>query len=111
MGLTFGRANLWDRRHLSGANLARWAGVRIWKDEKGCIGKLSGSIRGSLTDPLISEAGRKFLADLLVQITDAQLHDLFEIARFDQPSNESLDRWITVFKAKRDQIVNVHCPS
>ena len=110
LGLTFGRANLWDRARLSGANLERWAAVPIWKDGQVCVGKLSGSARGSLADPPISEGGRQFLADLLVQLSDQQLHDLFEIARFDRQKGESIDRWVTVFKHKRDEIVSMRCP-
>ena len=42
---------------------------------------------GTLGDPAISEAGRKFLADLLVQLTDQQVRDLFEVARVDRRVN------------------------
>ncbi len=59
---------------------------------------------------MISEAGRKFLADLLVQLTDAQLHDLFDVARFGERSNVPIDAWVDVFKKKRQEIVSVTCP-
>jgi hypothetical protein len=72
-----------------------------------------------LGDPKISEEGRQFLADLLIQLTDEQLHDLFAVARVDQrsrkpDSNEppaSIDEWVAAFKHKRDAIVTNHCRS
>ena len=110
VGLTFGRANLLNEKRLSGMNLDRWSGVRVWKDPKACVGKLSASATGTLSDPTISGAGRKFLADLLVQLTDAQLHDMFEVARFGQRGDASIDQWVAAFKQKRDEIIGVTCP-
>jgi len=111
VGLTFGRANEFNRSRLSGVNFERWSGLRVWKDPKACVGKLSGSATGTLTDPRISEAGRKFLADLLVQLSDVQLHDMFEVARFGQPGDASIDQWVAAFKHKRDEIVGLTCPA
>jgi len=110
-GLTFGRANLLNTNQASGAVYDRWAAVPIWKDPKKCVGKLSGSLSGTLTDPVISEAGRKFLADLLVQLTDGQIHDMFDVARFGQRSNVPIDAWVDLFKKKRQEIVAVKCPA
>ncbi len=111
IGLTFGRANLLNANQASGANFDRWAAVPVWKDPTRCIGKLSGSITGTLTDPVITEAGRKFLADLLVQLTDAQIRDMFEVARFDQRSTVPIDSWVDLFKKKRQEIATTTCPS
>ena len=92
----------------------------MWKgDAAACIGHLGKSQSGTLGDPKISEAGRKFLADLLLQLTDQQLRDLFEVARVDQRSRRpnsaeppaSVDEWVTVFKHKRDEIVSNRCSS
>jgi hypothetical protein len=71
----------------------------------------------TLENPRISEEGRQFLANLLAQLTDAQLHDLFEVARFPQrwdrrenPENAAtVDQWVDAFEKKRDTIVNHHC--
>jgi predicted glycoside hydrolase/deacetylase ChbG (UPF0249 family) len=71
-----------------------------------------------LDDPPISEAGRQFLADLLMQLTDAQLHDMFEAARVTlrlrDPHDISsgfptIDEWVAAFKEKRREIVEHHC--
>ena len=90
--------------------------VPVWTDRTGCVGNLAPSQSGSLENPLISEAGRKFLADLLVQLSDRQLHDLFEAARFSQRKSASVraatsEQWVEAFKKKRDQVVNRSCSS
>jgi hypothetical protein len=80
---------------------------------------MSKSFGGTLADPKISEAGRQFLADLLVQLTDEQLRDLFEVARVDRRSRKpgstepaaTLDEWVTAFKSKREEIVTTRCTS
>ena len=110
-GLTFGRANLLNSNQESGAVYARWAAVPVWKDPKRCVGKLSGSLTGTLTDPVISEAGRKFLADLLMQLTDSQVHDMFDAGRFGQRSTVTVDQWVDLFKKKRQEIVAARCPA
>jgi hypothetical protein len=109
IGLTFGRANEFSRNEASGANFGRWAAVPVWKDATRCVGDLRSSFRSTLSDPLISDAGRKFLADLLVQLSDSQLRDMFEVARFDQYSKTPIAKWVEAFKAKRDEIVNRRC--
>ena len=58
----------------------------------------------------ISEPGRQFLADLLAQLSDAQIQDLFEVARVTQRDpGATLADWVRAFKAKRDEIANRHC--
>ena len=89
----------------------------IWRDISRCEGNLPKSHTGTLENPIISEAGRTFLADLIVQLTDRQLHDLFEIARVESRSRKpgtteppaSIDEWTTAFKAKRSAIVMARC--
>jgi hypothetical protein len=71
---------------------------------------LSKSNTGTLGNPHISEAGRKFLADLLVQLTDQQVRDLFEVAQVDRRhAGASVDDWIAAFNQKRNEIVSHHC--
>ena len=114
LGLTFGRANLFNRNTVGSVNFEQWSQVPVWTDSPSCIGNLAPSQSGSLDSPRIGEAGRKFLADLLVQLSDGQLLDLFEAARFSQRKTSSVraattDQWVDAFKAKRDQIVNRTC--
>lgn len=121
LGLTFGHGSMLNKNKDS-VSLANWREVPIWKDPAQCVARLKGSFTGSLSNPKISEAGRAFLAGLLVQLTDAQLRDAFETARVKRrPSDPSsdpskdgppagVDEWVTAFKAKRAQIVDKHCP-
>ena len=64
----------------------------------------------------ISEAGRKFLADLLAQLSDKQITDMFTAARVDRfhrhaERNPPISEWVRVFKKKRDEIAGARCPS
>ena len=68
----------------------------------------------------MSEAGRRFLADLLGQLSDAQIRDMFAAGTIDKrgwPSprhyknNGTIDQWMQAFKGRRDEVVNHHCPS
>jgi hypothetical protein len=111
VGLTFGKADLFNRNSKASVNLENWASQSVWEDPAECRGELSRSWTGTIGHPRISEAGRKFLADLLAQLSDAQLRDLFEVARFPQRSGKSADNWVSVFKKKRNEIASVTCPS
>jgi hypothetical protein len=118
-GLTFGHANYLNLTTTGSVNFEAWAKTPVWRDAAACVGHLSRSATGTLGDPKISEAGRQFLADLLGQLTDRQLHDLFDVARVDLRSRKpnssapaaTVDEWVAAFKQKRDEIVNHHCPS
>jgi len=118
VGLTFGRATRSNANEPSGVNLAGWKETPVWTDDEQCIGNLPKSFTGTLGEPVISEAGRKFLADLLMQLSDRQLSDLFEVGRVrlrlrspgkvDSGFATAAD-WVEAFKAKRDQIVQRRC--
>jgi hypothetical protein len=119
LGLTFGHANVFNRNGVGSANLKEWAAADIWLDPARCIGSLPRSHTGTLENPPIKEAGRKFLADLLIQLSDRQLRDLFEVSRIADRVQESaqgkptgtVEDWVAAFKSKRDQIVNHSCPA
>lgn len=113
LGLTFGRASRTNANATSGVNLRRWRETPVWKDGAACVGNLPRSLTGTLDNPVISEDGRRFLADLLGQLTDRQLHDLFEVARVElrlRDPNEAasgfatVEEWVEAFRLKRDQI-------
>jgi len=116
VGLTFGHANEFNRNKSGSVNFEEWAATPVWKNAAECIGHLSKSKTGTLDNPHISEAGRRFLAELLVQLTDRQLRDLFEVAGVDRRDAGARERpahviedWITTFKQKRDDIVANRC--
>lgn len=121
LGLTFGHADLLNQNKNS-VSLDTWTQVPVWKDGEACVARLKGSFTGSLSNPKISEAGRAFLAGLLVQLTDAQLRDLFENARVKRRSSDpssdpekdgelaTVNEWVKAFKMKRAQLVDRRCP-
>ena len=120
VGLTFGHANLRNRNNRGSLNFEEWSTTPIWRDPVACVAHMSKSFSGTLGNPTISEAGRQFLAGLLVQLTDQQLHDLFEVARVERRSRDphhaglrpaTVDEWVTAFRRKRDEIVNHQCKS
>jgi hypothetical protein len=112
LGLTFGRANTFNVNEKA-MNLVEWSATPIWKGDSGCVGNLPKSFSGTLDNPVISEAGRRFLAGLLNQLTDAQLQDLFATARVTlrlrdpqkaRSGFSTVDEWVSAFKHKRAQI-------
>lgn len=115
LGLTFGHANRWNQNASGSVNLGEWSRAKVWRNKTGCVAAIDKSATGTLRDPEISEEGRAFLANLLVQLTDAQLHDLFEVARFDQreipgkSGASTIDDWVRAFKIKRAEIVQRSC--
>jgi hypothetical protein len=116
LGQTFGRANLFNRDHIGSVNLEKWSGSHVWSDAKQCIGDLPPSQSGTLDNPLITEAGRKFLSDLLMQLSDAQLRALFDVARFAERKegdhrSPGVDEWVDAFKKKRAEIADRTCPA
>ena len=118
VGLTFGKANFTNANG-KGMNYVAWAGTPVWKeDSAACVGNLPKSFTGTLKDPVISEAGRAFLANLLTQLSDAQIRALFEVARVNlrlrDPGKASsglatVQEWVDVFKRKRAEIVDRKC--
>ena len=114
VGLTFGHGNFSNRSETSSVNFSGWARTPVWRDARACVGHLGRSYTGTLGDPVISEAGRAFLAKLLVQLSDDQLHDLFEVARVDRrvlkadgstaAEGASVSEWVKAFKHKRDEM-------
>jgi hypothetical protein len=117
LGLTFGRANMFNRQAPGSVNLREWARTRVWREPEGCVANLHKSWTGTLDNPRISEEGRRFLAGLLTALTDQQLYDLFDVARFplrtrssDLGSGEDpIQAWVAAFKLKIQQVVNRTC--
>jgi hypothetical protein len=88
-------------------DLDAWQASKIWDDRGAC--KLSMEELpyggGTFGPTRVSERGRRFLAKLLEQLSDAQLTDLFTGARFDKPRSAlkgttSISEWVRVFKAR-----------
>lgn len=118
VGITFGHAHRMQRR--ASMHLEEWAPLPVWRDEPGCVGNLGPSFGATLVNPVIGEAGRALLADLLSQLTDQQLQDMFAAARIQHRTRNpargesgfpAVSEWVDAFKQKRAQIVDRRCPS
>ena len=110
VGKTFGRANLLNDDSKAAVNFKEWSRTSVWKGERGCVGNLPSSFSGTLGDPRIGEDGRALLASLLDQLSDRQIQDLFEVARFTtRDPNSSVAGWVAAFKAKRAEIASRRC--
>jgi hypothetical protein len=117
VGLTFGKATMLNNNRV---DLHAWQSQPLWKDPSQCVANQKKSLTGTLVYPRISEAGRSFLADLLVQLSDAQLRDMFMAARIERLAQKihtsqgerkvTVDDWVQAFKKKRDEVVNQRCP-
>jgi hypothetical protein len=118
LGLTFGRADWANINDHASVNLVEWRRTPVWRDNSRCVGNLPKSFTGTLRDPVISEEGRRFLAGLLMQLSDRQLHDLFEVSqvryRLRNPLDVSsgfptVEEWVSAFKQKRQEIAARRC--
>jgi hypothetical protein len=110
VGKTFGTTSMFNTDNKSAVNFQEWSKTPLWKEKGACVAQLSKSFTGSLEHPKIGEAGRRFLAGLLAQLSDQQIRDLFEVSEFTKrdPST-SLDQWVSAFKRKRDEIASRSC--
>ncbi len=119
LGGSFGKAT---RFNTSKMTLADWDGAGVWKDGPQCVGNLPRSVTGTLDDPAISEAGRRFLARRLNLLRDRQIRDLFTVSQVEKRGEEiagadgrkrpvTVDDWVRVFKRKRAEITSARCPA
>ncbi len=88
-------------------DLEAWKAAKIWEDRAACKVSMTDLPYGGGTfgPTRVSERGRRFLARLLEQITDAQLTDLFADARFDKPrrllqETNPIPSWVRAFKTR-----------
>ncbi len=133
LGATFGKGDS-KVTSVSQMTFHAWKNENIWNAKKEeefkrdhpaqpiCFGKLTRAEfnwRSGLSDPEISEEGRSLLANLLNQLSDQQIHDLFRVARADKTGEEievggvkrqvTIGDWVAAFKEKRRQINERRC--
>lgn len=126
LGSTFGGSEMLNER--ASMNLAAWIAHPIWKDRAQCVADLAQTPFSTLSYPKISEKGRAFLANLLMQLTDPQIEDIFRVGRADRRDQNEQERltitrddsrikyapireWVRAFKVKREEIVRARCPN
>jgi hypothetical protein len=120
LGNTFGHGSFIHARTVGSANYHQWSTHPIWKDPARCQAELPANImHPTLKHPVISEPGRRFLADVLGQMTEDQIRGIFEVSDMpdrgwrepeERDHNGTLDQWVAAFHARRDAIVNHTCP-
>ena len=89
-------------------DLEGWRKAPIWANRAQCETSMATlPYEGAtFTAVRITEGGRRHLADLLGQLSDQQIHDLFAGARFDHAGGflktgaPEIPEWVTVFKDK-----------
>ena len=104
-------------------DLKKWKNAKVWKDENQCVASLQmNSFNGpGLTNPSISEAGRRLLADRLTVLINAtnsdgssKLKDIFDAAHIekydDHGSHFTADDWVNVFIMRARQIIEKRDP-
>ena len=95
----------------------KWRAVPIWKGETGCVISMETLPYGGagLRPLAISDAGRALLAGKLAQLSERQIYQLFEGARFPDPATGdpgNVTPWVETFREKVRQIVDrPTCPS
>jgi hypothetical protein len=136
VGATFGGGGLFTGNDSAKMNLQDWSGTKLWKktgkpgmneaDCPVCQARLTKSLTATdgLGDPTISEEGRRFLAGLMCQLSDAQIGDLIKAARVasmpkyhnsDGSFKQGLDEvtiereWVEALKAKREELASGRC--
>jgi hypothetical protein len=136
VGASFGGGGLFTSNDTAKMNLHEWSGKQLWKktgkpgmseaDCPVCQARLGKSLtaKDGLSDPNISEEGRRFLAGLMCQLSDAQIQDLFKAAQVasmpeyhnsDGSFKHGLDeatieqQWVAAFKAKREELASGRC--
>ena len=100
-------------------DLPEWEKAPLWLDRPSCTTSMDAlPYHGATFTPVkITEAGRKHLGGLLLQLSDEQIADLFRSARFDQPTgllarhSTPVAEWVRVFKGKVKQVTDgPSCP-
>ncbi len=94
-------------------DLEGWRSAPIWRHRASCTVSMKTLPHNGATfeDTKISEKGRRFLADRLTRLSDAQIATLFRTARFDHHDG-SVAEWTALFKAKVHLIASgPPCPS
>jgi hypothetical protein len=89
-------------------DLEGWMNAPMWDDRAQCLTSMATMPHdgATFTAVRITDGGRRHLADLLGQLRDQQIHDLFAGARFDQATGllkgnaAPIPAWVAAFKAR-----------
>lgn len=100
-------------------DLGGWQAAPIWANRDTCVATMESlPYQGATFSPVgITEAGRRHAASLLEQLSDDQIEDLFESARFHKKKSfftahaKPVSNWVATFKNRVRQISDgAPCP-
>lgn len=117
LGGTFGRVG--GEKAERKLDVEGWKSVPVWKDAAACRVTIdSPPLHGAtFGEAVITEGGRRFLAERLGRLTRSQIRDLIEGARFAEyeaarPAGQYVDQWVSAFEGKVRQITErPACPN
>jgi hypothetical protein len=132
VGATFGGGGWFTHNGSAKMNLSEWDGKKLWNKvgtdsaPQECQAGLRKSLTATdgLSDPMISEEGRRFDAGLMCQLSDRQIEDLFKASRAAaMPEYHNQDgsfkagvdeasivrQWVDAFKRKREDLAKGRC--
>jgi hypothetical protein len=132
LGASFGSGGLFTSNASAKMNIENWSGKKLWRRAgtdaapQACQASLSKSLtaKDGLSDPQISEDGRRFDAGLMCQLSDQQIEALFREARVaampkyhnqDGSFKNGIDeasvvhQWVEAFKKKREDLASARC--
>jgi len=132
VGATFGTGGWFTSNTSAKMNLKGWSGKKLWNKvgTEGAPRQCQAVLRNSLTahdglsNPMISEEGRRFDAGLMCQLSDHQIEELFKASRAaEMPEYHNSDgsfkagvdeasvvrQWVEAFKAKREELAKGRC--
>lgn len=121
LGSTFGRGasrafGIIDRD--ARPTFAAWSTLPVWQDAAACRANLAARVGPS--HPTISEAGRRLLAERMMQLGARQIRALFvgaRVAALDETRvvdgkarPVTVDDWVEAFQRRRAALVETRCP-
>ncbi len=132
LGATFGGGGWFTSNTSAKMNIETWSSKKVWKTvgtdaaPKQCQANLRKSLTAhdGLSNPQISEEGRRLDAGLLCQLSDRQIEDLFKASRAaSMPKYHNHDgsfktgvddasvvrQWVEAFKKKREEVASGRC--
>jgi hypothetical protein len=132
VGATFGSGGAFTSNTGAKMNLQNWSSTSLWNKvgtdaaPKPCEATLHKSLTATdgLSNPAISEEGRRFDAGLMCQLSDHQIEQLFEVSRASEmPEYHNHDgsfktgvtdasvvqKWVAAFKQKREDLAKGRC--
>lgn len=132
VGATFGSGGWFTSNTAAKMNLDNWSGRSLWvragteAAPRACQAALRKSLtaKDGLSNPDISEDGRRFDAALMCQLSDQQIEALFRAARVAaMPKYHNSDgsfkggvdedsivrQWVAAFRKKREELASARC--